>query len=330
MMTEITVVVPVYNEEDNIQPLYDELNSVLESLNRTYEVIVVDDGSRDASFARLRDVHNQDPRWGVIRFRRNFGQTAAMQAGFLAARGDIVITIDADLQNDPHDIPRLLDRMEDGDYDIVSGWRQDRKEDFLRRKLPSMIANGLISKTTGVALHDYGCSLKVYRSEVIKNVQLYGELHRFIPALASFIGVRVAEEPVNDRARQHGTSKYGLGRTFRVMLDLIGVLFFLKYFRRPLHIFGSAGLAMGFVGILIGLYLTFVKIALGQDIGSRPLLLLAVVLIIVGVQMLSIGLVAEMLMRTYYESQGAQAYYIREQLLEEERDPIKPVAPELV
>ncbi|MEL7234351.1 MAG: glycosyltransferase family 2 protein, partial [Chloroflexota bacterium] len=286
----------------------------LEPMQRPYEIIVVDDGSRDGSFKALQEIHEKDPRWHIIQFRRNFGQTAGMQAGFDAARGDIVITSDADLQNDPQDIPRLIEMMEDGDYDIVSGWRKDRKEPFVSRRLPSMLANRLISRTTGVSLHDYGCSLKAYRSEVVKNVQLYGELHRFIPALASHVGVRVAEVPVNDRARKFGKSKYGIGRTFRVILDLIAVLFLLNYFQRPIHIFGSTGLLMAGAGVVTGIYLTLVKFIGGQDIGDRPLLIMTALLIIVGIQMLSIGLVAEMLMRTYYESQDASAYFIRNEL----------------
>ncbi len=314
MQPDISVVIPLYNEGESIPDLYKELTSVLERMNRPYEVVVVDDGSKDDSFAKLSDIHNRDGRWHVIQFRRNFGQTAGMQAGFDAARGDIVITIDADLQNDPNDIPKLVELMEEGDYDVVSGWRKDRQEPFLSRRLPSMLANRLISRTTGVSLHDYGCSLKAYSREVIKNVQLYGELHRFIPALASPVGIRVAEVPVNDRRRKYGKSKYGIGRTFRVILDLISVLFLLNYFQRPIHIFGSTGLLMSGAGIAIGIYLALVKFITGADIGDRPLLLMSVLLIIVGVQMLSIGLVAEMLMRTYYESQGATAYFVRKEL----------------
>ena len=225
---QLSIVVPVYNEADNIQPLFKELGSALDGMGYTYEVVVIDDGSRDDSFARLKAVHEQDSRWQVIRFRRNFGQTAAMAAGFDAANAPIVVTIDADLQNDPNDIRKLLDKMNEG-YDIVSGWRMDRKEPFFSRRLPSMIANRIIGRTTGVVIHDYGCTLKAYRGEVAKNVQLYGELHRFIPALASSIGVTVAEVPVNDRARRFGKSKYGISRTFRVILDLLTVNFLLTY-----------------------------------------------------------------------------------------------------
>jgi len=243
MNSELSIVIPLYNEAENIEPLYAELSAALAEVGRAYEVIIVDDGSRDDSFARLKAVHERDPRWRVIRFRRNFGQTAGFSAGFDAARGQIVITSDADLQNDPRDIPRLLAKMAEG-YDIVSGWRVNRKEPFLSRRLPSMIANRLISGATGVTLHDYGCSLKAYRSEVVKSVRLYGELHRFIPAIASWMGVSVAEVPVNDRARRFGRSKYGINRTFKVFLDLITVRFILGYATRPLHIFGGLGLIL--------------------------------------------------------------------------------------
>jgi len=270
---ELSVVIPVYEEEQTIRSLYDELSTLLNTLSRPYEVIVIDDGSTDGSFAQLQRIHEEDAHWRVIRFRRNFGQAAALAAGFAYARGQIVVTMDADLQNDPRDIPKLLEKLDEG-YDIVSGWRTSRQEPLITRRLPSMIANRLISKMTGVYLHDYGCTLKVYRTEVVKNLALYGELHRFIPAMASAFGVTVAEVPVHDRARQFGKSKYGIGRTARVVLDLITVSFLLNYATRPLHIFGGLGLIVGSVGTLIGLYLTFLKLALGRDIGDRPLLLL--------------------------------------------------------
>jgi len=313
MAPELSIVIPVYNESENIAPLYQEVTAALAELGRAYEVIVVDDGSADDSFARLAEVHRQDPRWRVIRFRRNFGQAAGFAAGFAAARGQVVVTLDADLQNDPRDIGKLLDKLAEG-YDIVSGWRTERKEPFLSRRLPSMTANRMISGATHVALHDYGCSLKAYRSEVVKGIRLYGELHRFIPALASWMGVRVAEVPVNDRQRRFGKSKYGISRTLRVFLDLITVRFMLSYSTRPLHVFGGLGLLSFGAGLLIGLYLTFVKLALGQDIGTRPLLLLAVLLVILGVQMVSMGLLAEMITRTYHEAQDKPIYVIREQL----------------
>ncbi len=280
---------------------------------------MVDDGSRDGSFERLREVHCLDPRWRIVRFRRNFGQSAAFAAGFDAARGKVVVTSDADLQNDPQDIGKLLVKLDEG-YDIVSGWRVNRKEPFFSRRLPSMMANRMISGATNVVLHDYGCSLKAYRSEVVKNIRLYGELHRFIPALASWMGVTVAEVPVNDRKRRFGKSKYGISRTFRVLLDLLTVRFMLGYSTRPLHVFGGVGLASVLLGILIGLYLTFVKFALGQDIGSRPLLLLAVLLLLLGVQMTGMGLLAEMMTRTYHEASGKPIYAVREVLDGEEID----------
>jgi len=309
----LSVVIPLYNEEAAIDELYRQLTDALEAYGRPYEVIVADDGSTDGSFEKLRAIHERDPRWRVVRFRRNFGQTAGFVAGFHRARGEVVITIDADLQNDPADIPKLMAKIEEG-YDIVSGWRVDRKDTFLTRKLPSMMANWLISRSTNVHLHDYGCSLKAYRADVVKNIHLYGELHRFIPAVAASYGVRVTEIPVNHRAREHGTSKYGITRTFRVILDLITVYFLLGYSTRPIQIFGGVGLASFAVGVFIGLYLTFVKFALGQDIGTRPLLLLAVLLILLGVQMIGMGLLGELIIRTYYESTNKPIYYVREEL----------------
>ncbi|HEX2906310.1 MAG TPA: glycosyltransferase family 2 protein [Phototrophicaceae bacterium] len=311
--TDISVVIPLYNEAESIPSLYNELTEVLSQLPYSYEVIVVDDGSRDESFARLKTVHEHDPRWRIIRLRQNFGQTAGMAAGFEAAQGRIVITTDADLQNDPHDIPQLLEKFEEG-YDIVSGWRMNRKEPFFSRRLPSMLANRLISRTTHVALHDYGCTLKAYHRDVVKNVRLYGELHRFIPALASWMGVRIAEVPVNDRARRFGKSKYGIGRTFRVILDLITVSFLLRFATKPLHVFGGLGFVVTGLGAMMGLYLAYVKFFVGEGIGDRPLLLLAVVLVILGIQLISTGLVAELVMRVYYEPRGRPIYMVRERL----------------
>ncbi len=316
---ELSMVVPVFNEEGSVGRLYDEVSAALNELHRTYEVIIIDDGSSDNSYAKLKEIHERDSRWQIIQFRRNFGQTAAMAAGFDAARGQTIITMDADLQNDPKDIGKLLDKMSEG-YDIVSGWRVNRKEPLLLRRLPSMMANRLISRVTGTALHDYGCSLKVYDREVVKNIHLYGELHRFIPALASQVGVRVVEIPVNDRPRLEGKSKYGIMRTFKVILDLIAVTFLLSYFTRPLYIFGGGGLLISGIGGLMGLYLVVVKALYNVDIGERPLLLLAILLIILGVQMVSTGLVADMIMRTYHESQNKPIYFIREHLKSQEAD----------
>ncbi|MEM9952361.1 MAG: glycosyltransferase [Chloroflexota bacterium] len=312
---DLSVVIPLYNEEDNIPPLYEQLSVALDELGLDYEVIVIDDGSKDDSFNRLKAIHEQDSRWQIISFRRNFGQTAGMAAGFEASRGQTVVTIDADLQNDPRDIGKLLDKKAEG-YDIVSGWRVDRKEPFLSRRLPSQTANRLISTITGVHLHDYGCTLKAYDRFIAKNVRLYGELHRFIPALASQLGVKVAEVPVNDRPRLHGSSKYGINRTFKVFLDLIAVSFYLSYFNRPLYVFGGIGVVIGGVGSVILGYLGFVRLILLQDIGDRPLLMLGVLMVVLGVQMVTTGLIADMVMRTYHESQDKPIYHVREHLVE--------------
>jgi glycosyltransferase involved in cell wall biosynthesis len=310
---DITLVVPIFNEAESIRLLHAELKKVLDETGRSYEIMAVDDGSQDDSFAILKELHEQDSHLKVIRFRRNFGQTAAFAAGFDHAQGDVIITIDADLQNDPADIPLLLAEMDKG-YDVVSGWRQKRKEPFLTRRLPSMVANWLISQATGVHLHDYGCSLKAYRREVLKGVQLYGELHRFIPALASWMGVSVAEIPVRDHARRFGQSKYGISRTIKVLLDLITVRFLLSYSTRPIQIFGGAGLLSFLVGTVLGIYLTFVKLVQRQNIGGRPLLLLTVLLVLMGVQLIGMGLLGELVVRTYYEAQGKPVYAVREVL----------------
>ena len=308
---ELSVVIPVYNEQGNIERLHRELSEALEEIGRDYEVVAINDGSQDRSFELLNAVQARDSRWHVIHFRRNFGQTAAMAAGFDAARGEVVITMDADLQNDPLDIKRILDKFDEG-YDIVSGWRQDRKEPLFLRRIPSMIANRIISRSTGIRLHDYGCTLKAYHFDVAKGVQLYGELHRFIPALASQMGVSVAEVPVKDRARRWGSSKYGFSRTFKVILDLIVVVFILSYFNRPLYVFGAAGFLVGGIGTLLGAYLTVFKLLTENKIGERPLLQLAALLMVLGVQFISTGIVADMIMRTYHESQRKPIYFIRE------------------
>ncbi len=313
----LSIVIPLYNEAESVPALHAELAAVLDALACRSEVIVVDDGSIDGSFAALQAVHERDPRWVILRFRRNHGQTTALSAGFAKAAGEVVITSDADLQNDPRDIPRLLAKLDEG-YDIVSGWRKDRKEPFLTRRLPSMLANSLISRVTGVHLHDYGCTLKAYRSVVIKNIQLYGELHRFIPAVASQIGVQVAEIPVNDRPRIHGSSKYGISRTFRVLLDLITVRFILGYSTRPLQVFGGIGLVASGAGVLLGLILSAEKLIWNVDIGTRPMLILAALLIISGVQLISIGLVAEIIVRSWHELRGHPGYMLRDTLERED------------
>ena len=308
---KISIVIPLYNEEDSIPHLHEALDAAIVNYGRPAEVIIIDDGSRDRSFALLKEIAQRDPRFTVIRFRRNFGQTAAFAAGFAQARGEFVITMDADLQNDPMDIPLLMAKTDEG-YDIVSGWRKNRQDRWLDRKLPSMLANRLISNVTDVRLHDYGCSLKAYRTEVLKQVRLYGELHRFIPALASQVGATVTEVPVNHRARQFGRSKYGISRTIRVMLDLITVWFLGTYSTRPIHVFGTLGLASMGLGGLFGLYLTFIKLFLGESIGNRPLLQLAILLVVIGVQLVTMGLLGEMITRTYYESQDKPIYVVRE------------------
>lgn len=308
---DLSVVVPVYNEVQCLPALQQQLKEVMESIGRPYEIIVVDDGSTDGSYDTLCELHARNKNLKVIRFRRNFGQTAAFAAGFDYAHGNVVITIDADLQNDPHDIPTLLAKMQEG-YDVVSGWRKERKDPLLTRRLPSMAANWLISTVTGVKLHDYGCSLKVYDRQVVKSLRLYGEMHRFLPALASWMGVEVAEVPVNHRTRVFGRSKYGLSRTIRVLLDLLTVRFLLSFSARPMQLFGTFGIMSFAVGALLGLYLSILKIVYHRSIGERPLLLLAVLLMVIGIQFVTMGLLAELMVRTYHESQGKRTYVIRE------------------
>lgn len=308
---DISVVIPVYNEESNLPELHRRLSDVLTQMGRSYEVIAVDDGSLDGSFDVLRELHGQDEHLTVVRFRRNFGQTAAFSAGFDLARGQIIITIDADLQNDPVDIPRLVEAMEQG-YDVVSGWRKDRKDPFLSRRLPSVVANWLISVVTGVRLHDYGCSLKAYRRDVVKNIHLYGEMHRFIPALASWMGVRVTEIAVRHHPRKHGKSKYGISRTIKVVLDLLTVRFLLSFSARPMQLFGLLGMGSFGVGFMIGLYLSVLKVFYGQSISNRPLLLLGVLMLMAGMQLVTMGLLAELIVRTYHETQNKAVYAVRE------------------
>jgi glycosyltransferase involved in cell wall biosynthesis len=312
MTPELSIVIPVRNESPNIATLYDELTEVLGAYGRTYELIVVDDGSTDDSFAQLSALQARDPRLRVIQFRRNFGQTAAFAAGFAHARGRLVVTADGDLQNDPRDIPAMVRLIDEEGYDLVCGWRQDRKDTFFTRRVPSIVANKLISWATGVPLHDYGCSLKVFRAEVVKSMRLYGEMHRFLPAIASEIGVRIAEVVVNHRARRAGSTKYGLSRTVRVVLDLVTVKFLLSYSTRPLQIFGLVGLISGGLGLLITAWLGYVRLFQAQAIGDRPLLLLGILLLFIGVQLMTFGLLAEVLARTYYESQNKPTYVIRE------------------
>jgi glycosyltransferase involved in cell wall biosynthesis len=313
-MADLSVVIPVFNEAPNLEALHREFTGVLRSLGRPYEFILVDDGSTDESFEILKRIQVADAAVRVIRFRRNFGQTAAFAAGIDAARGGLIITADADLQNDPRDIPAMLQDVAGG-ADIVCGWRKDRKDPFLSRRLPSMVANKLISWATGVALNDYGCSLKVFRAEVVKPLRLRGEMHRFLPALASEFGVRIVERPVNHRPRAHGTSKYGISRTFRVMLDLIAVKFLLNYSTQPLRIFGMVGGIMSFGGVVLLGYLGTLRLLQVESIMRRlPLTLFGILLLFTGVQLVTLGLLAELQARTYHESQGRPIYVVREVL----------------
>ena len=300
------------NEAANVPQFYRELRSVLQRMGRPYEIIVIDDGSQDETFGRLAALQATDPSLVVIRFRRNFGQTAAFAAGFAYARGRLIVTTDGDLQNDPADIPAMIDLAEQRDADIVAGWRKDRKDAFFSRRVPSMIANWVISRTTGVHLHDYGCSLKVFRAEIVKPMKLYGEMHRFLPAIASEFGVTIEEYVVNHRPRLHGNSKYGISRTVRVVLDLLTVKFLISYRTRPVQIFGLWGLIMTATGAATWLWLAYVKYFRHTGIADRPLLLAGTVLLVMGVQFIVLGLLAEMLARTYHESQDKPIYVIKE------------------
>jgi len=305
----LSVIIPLYNEEENLPLLYEKLKEYLESLKKEYEILFVDDGSADRTLSILEEIQAKDNRVVVLSLRRNFGQTAAFAAGFDFARGDIVVTMDGDLQNDPVDISKLLELIKD--HDLVSGWRKKRKDPFFSRRLPSLVANWLISKVTGVKLHDYGCSLKAYRRDVIKNLKLYGEMHRFIPAVASWYGVRIAEVEVAHHPRLKGRSKYGISRTLKVVLDLITVKFLQSFSTKPIQFFGPIGVVCGFLGFLISLYLVIDKIFLGHQIGGRPLLLLGALMIIVGIQLIGMGLLGEMLVRVYHESQKKPTYVIK-------------------
>jgi glycosyltransferase involved in cell wall biosynthesis len=317
----LSVVIPVFNEVDNVADLHRELVASLDRLGRPWEVVFVDDGSADGTPQRLLDIEALDRRVRVLRLRRNFGQTAAFSAGFDHARGNVVVTSDGDLQNDPEDIPRLVQKLEEGPYDLVCGWRRERK-DPISKRIPSWFANRMISWSTGVRLHDYGCSLKAIRADVVKGIRLYGEMHRFIPAVASWMGVSVAEMPVNHRPRTRGRSKYGLGRTVRVLLDLFTVKFLLAYGTRPSHLFGGAGLLFGALGVAVMSYLTYIKFFQDEAIWGRPLLLLGMLWFITGLVLVCVGLLAEMLVRIYHESQGKPTYVVRE--LEPPDPPVEP------
>ncbi len=305
---DLSIVIPLFNEEENIGPLYTALKPVLEGMGIDYEIIFIDDGSTDRTASALEALIT-DPVVRVLEFRRNFGQTAAFAAGFDHASGEVIITMDGDLQNDPADIPKLYEMA--GRYDLVSGWRRNRKDPFLSRKLPSAMANWLIGKVTGVKLHDYGCSLKAYRREVVSNLRLYGEMHRFIPAVANWYGVNVAEVETNHHPRTRGKSKYGITRTVKVFLDLITVKFLQSFSTKPIQFFGPMGLASTLAGFAVSFYLAFQKLFLGRSIGGRPLLLLGVLLIIIGIQLIGMGLLGEMLVRVYHESQKKPIYALR-------------------
>ena len=310
---DLSIVIPVYNEGDNLHRLHGELADVLDTFHGSAEIILVDDGSTDRSASILRELAADDSRLRAIRLSRNFGQTAALAAGLAHATGEVIVTLDGDCQNDPADIPRLIAKLDEG-YDLVNGWRVDRHDAFVTRKLPSRVANRLISLTTRVKLHDYGCMLKAYRGGLARSLRLYGEMHRFIPALAGDLGAAIAEIPVNHRARTRGTSKYGLGRTLRVLLDLMTVKFVTSYLTRPIHAFGPPAVLATVLGTALLLYLGVERLVFGAALADRPILLLAILMVLLGVQFLALGLLGEVLARLYHESQGKPVYVVREVL----------------
>jgi len=311
---QVSVVIPIYNESASLAQLVERVGAALRATGRAFELICVDDGSRDDSAAVLERLAAERAWLKPLYLIRNYGQSAALQAGFDAAQGEIIVTLDGDLQNDPDDIPGLLKILDERpEVDVISGWRKERQDRTLSRKLPSMAANRVISRVTGVELHDYGCALKLYRADVIRGLRLYGELHRFIPALAAEVGARIIEVPVRHHAREHGVSKYGLDRTFRVLLDLLWIKFLMRFLHRPIQAFGGLGLAFGGAGFLILAWLAAEKLLLGQDIGGRPLLLLGVLLAVIGVQLVATGLIGELLTRIYHEPQGRPQYLLRRQ-----------------
>ena len=314
---QVSIVIPLLNEAENLELLFVQLQNLINVWDKRCEVLLIDDGSTDGSFEILKRLQADDGRFRVIRLRRNFGQTAAFSAGFDYARGEVIVTMDGDLQNDPADIPRLMEKIDEG-YDVVSGWRQDRWKEgiktLLTRRIPSASANWLISSVTSVKLHDYGCSLKAYRRNVVDNINLYGEMHRFIPALSSWMGIQVAEIPVNHSPRKFGQSKYGMGRIVRVILDLLTVKFLLDYATRPIQIFGLFGLLLFSGGTALGLYLAALRLFSDYPLSDRPLLLMAILLVVLGVQLIIMGLLGELVMRTYHETQGKPIYMVREAL----------------
>ena len=309
----LSIVIPVYNEEDNVIPLHERVSAAMQQTGQEYEVIIVNDGSSDQTETRLQAIAAADPRFKVVNFRRNYGQTAAMMAGIDFASGDIIVGLDGDLQNDPADIPKLLAKLAEG-YDVVSGWRVNRKDAAFKRNLPSRMANWLISSISGIHLHDYGCSLKAYKSHVVKGVKLYGEMHRFIPIYASWQGGKVAEIPVNHHPRIHGSSKYGLERVIKVLLDLMVVKFLATYANKPIYVFGGFGLISIAFSFLAGAWALYLKFFEGVSFVQTPLPLLVVLAFITGVMSILMGLIAEIIMRTYYESQGKQVYLVKDTL----------------
>ena len=305
------MLIPVYNEEENLAPLGEEVAGALSALGKSYEVVLVDDGSKDRSWEELLALCRRHKAFKALRLARNAGQTAALLAGIQHASGELIACLDADMQNDARDIPKLIAKLDEG-FDCVSGWRKDRQDRFLDRKLPSMIANGIISKVTGVRLHDYGCTLKLYRAEFLKPLKLYGEMHRFVPALAGFLGARVAEVPVNHRARTRGVSKYGISRTFKVMLDLMTVKFMDRFLGKPIYLFGGGGVAMGVLGLVFAADTLYKKFWLGIFVKDQPLFNLSIFCLLIGFQMVLIGLLAEILTRIYYDLKDMRPYFVRE------------------
>ena len=310
---DISIVVPIYNEQENVEAVYSAISSALRGMGCSYEIVMVDDGSSDGSYGVLAGLASSDNNLKVIRFRRNFGQTAAMSAGFDHAKGDIIIPMDGDLQNDPADIPRLVEKIHEG-FDVVSGWRRDRKDTFISRKIPSLLANSLISRQTGVHLHDYGCTLKAYRREVLDGINLYGEMHRFVPALASQFGAKVTELPVNHFPRLHGVSKYGISRTLRVVLDLMTVKFLMAYSTKPIQLFGKWGIYTILAGGVSGAMTLYMKLFEHFSMNRNPLLILTAFLLFMGVQFIVLGLLGELNARTYFESQGKPIYTVKDRI----------------
>jgi len=307
----LSVVVPVYNEEESLFPFAEELSAILAAIARSWEVILIDDGSKDGSYTIIEDICRRHPGFKAVRLGRNAGQTAALSAGIDRARGELIVCLDADGQNDPHDIPSMLAKIEEG-YDVVSGWRKNRKDPWLSRRVPSQIANGIISWSTGVPLHDYGCTLKIYRSRYLKGLPLYGEMHRFIPAFAGFLGARIAEVEVHHRPRARGSSKYGISRTFKVVLDLLTVKFMDAYLAKPIYLFGGGGVLLGLTGAVLAAVTLYKKLALGIFVKDQPLFMVSIFFAIVGFQLILMGLLAEILIRIYFDIKGKPAYFVRE------------------